>query len=273
MSTWAVNLYGNAFVDRIQDPATGGMERRAGGTGNVLRALGGLAGLRVHLEASVGEDEDGRFLRTELARLGATVTEVASAATQSATFRRREDGTLEKLEVTREGSYRQTRFAPRPGDWSHVAYLDFLPSLDVGFLRELKRLCPLVSGDLCLTEAPAPPHLDELLGAVDVLFLSDENCAQLFGDPVVTLRRLGERIPVVVLHEADQVRLAIQGRVLRVPNRHLVADPLETLGAGDRLAARFMHQMLTRKPRTDRDWELCTQESQLLVAQGIVGRP
>jgi sugar/nucleoside kinase (ribokinase family) len=220
------------------------------------RALAGL-GAQVGFMGKVGDDENGRFMLDQLNELGIDTSSVlVDAAVQtgitiSLTYPR------EKAQITFPGSI--SSYRPQEVDLEafdryghlHMASMFLQTGLRPGFpglLRQAKERGLSTSLDPGWDPAGEwGDDIDEALGAVDILFLNEQEAKAISGKDTAdaALRHFADRVPLALCKMGPGGALmAERGELTRIPaHRVPVAD---TTGAGDSFDAGFVYRHMVQ---------------------------
>lgn len=227
-------LVGNITVDDVYaihgwpDAGTSNVyssnRKSVGGLGNIIEALAGR--LRIHVEAKVGDDEDGRYIAEYLTSRGVQfVLHLSEKPTTKAVIfsdvKNSERTSFVEWGCGRDG------FKPKAVEakWGHLSYADVLAEIDMSSLRGS---CKTLSADVCLSIPTLTP-----LKYIDLLFVSKSENVPLL------------ETQTVILHSrrCSQIREFGKEEVV-VTGLHKIIEEIDVLGAGDAYCAGFIHSML-----------------------------
>jgi sugar/nucleoside kinase (ribokinase family) len=266
---------GDVTVDQILGPMpdlprwgeeieVAAMERRLGGNIGNFAAAGALLGLDVRCAGPVGADEDGRWLRSELSRLGIDATYLADAPgrrTSLTTALVRDDG--ERLFITFPGAladleaFVASAILPQAevalfSGWCQPPRV--APAVLLDRIGKLRREGATVMLDLAWCE-PSWRRRDEVLealGALDVVLMNQDEARALTDadgpeEAVARLRaRVGRRVGFVIKRGAAGAYGVSATDVVGRARSAAIAGPIAAVGAGDGFNAGFIAGLFSR---------------------------
>lgn len=216
----------------------GGM--RLGGGAACTAAPLAYAGHQVTVIGSVGRDDTGRELITELATTGVDISQIAflnQPTTRSLILvdERGERTVVNLCRTHQEDPPR--RFVAAEADCVYVR-------------SRRTDLAPLMQekAETSLVIAHVPPSQDGARPAHILVVSASDVDADVLDDPLAAGRRIaGDMLQwMVVTHGADGVAAYASDHVVRVPA--VPAEPVDTTGAGDTFSAGLVHALMSGAP-------------------------
>lgn len=253
-------LLGNIVIDEIycitQWPIEGtsnifqSHKTSVGGIGNIIEAIKD-SHLKIMVECVIGNDDNGKIIKKYLKRKNIKSNlHISDKETSKGLI-------LSNLELKERTSFVNWGcgteiFIPyKKSKWSHVSYLDIIPSLD---LKTIKTNSDIISADLCLSN-PNIKTIDLLynqLKYLDYLFISESEFKPFLNKKTISYIINEFKLKNLIYHTRNKTIIINKDKSKETLEQPTFSN-INVLGAGDAYCANFIKFKLNNKSKNDLD--------------------
>lgn len=220
-----------------------------GGIGNIIESTD-FNKLKIFVEGNIGDDLAGETIKAYLKNK--SIKHKLHSSTKP---------TSQALIVSSLSSEERTSFVnwgcgadpfvptAKHTRWTHISYLDIIPSLDLNKIRENS---DIVSADLCLSN-PSRNTINSTLNKLqylDYLFASESEF-----DPLITGYESIDlfktfKLKCLIFHSRLETIIQYRDKGFQVNGKHSIINNIDVLGAGDAYCGNFILSQLNNKSLT-----------------------
>lgn len=252
-------LLGNAIIDEVycitQWPSQGtsnifqSHKISVGGIGNIIESFKN-SDLKIMVECVIGNDNNGKIIKKYFKRKNIkTNLHISNKATSKALI-------LSNLELKERTSFVnwgcgiETFLSNKKSKWTHISYLDVIPSLD---LKIIKTNSDIISADLCLSNPDIKTIylLYNQLQYLDYLFISESELTSFLNKKTISYIINEFKLKNLIYHTKNKTFIINKIESKETLEQPILTNDINVLGAGDAYCANFIKFKLNNKSKSD----------------------